>query len=167
MIPSIYKAFETETSFLAIMPRPAPGEWLEEELTWLKDFGVNCLVSMLEKPEEEDLILSHEQELAESLGMAFVSFPVSDRCVPNDAPSFAAFVHSLAHRLSSGENVAVHCRAGIGRSGLTVAAVMVALGVGPDVVFSRISEARGVIVPDTMEQAQWFERHYPSFQFEA
>jgi protein-tyrosine phosphatase len=53
----------------------------------------------------------------------------------------------------------VHCRAGIGRSGIAAAAVLVSLGHEPRDVFAMVSKARGVSVPDTDEQIEWFRKN--------
>ncbi len=164
MIPAIYKVLETEDAFLAIMPRPRPGEWLRDDLIGLDQMGVNCLVSMLEESEEADMILSHERELATELEMEFLSYPIEDGSVPIDIQNFASFVSALAGRVRCGRNVAVHCLAGIGRSGITVAAVLVALGLDPGTVFQQISQARGFPVPDTTEQMEWFEQNHSAFR---
>ena len=161
----LYKVLETENGFLAIMPRPRPGEWLRDDLIGLDQMGVNCLVSMLEEEEEADLILSHERELATELEMEFLSYPIEDGNVPIDIQNFASFVSALAGRVRCGRNVAVHCLAGIGRSGITVAAVLVALGHDPGTVFQQISQARGYPVPDTTEQIEWFEQNHSEFKY--
>ncbi len=164
MIPAIYKVLETEDAFLAIMPRPRPGEWLRDDLIGLDQMGVNCLVSLLEEREEADLLLSHERDLAAELEMEFLSYPIKDRNVPTDIQSFVSLVSALAGRIRRGSNVAVHCLGGIGRSGITVAAVLVALGHDTDTVFQQISQARGVSVPDTDEQLLWFEQNHAAFR---
>ena len=161
--PALYKVFETADAFLAIMPRPRPGDWLIDEMVGFERLGVNCLVSLLERDEEADLILEHEATLAARHGIEFVSFPIRDRTVPADVGAFRTLVAGLARRVRNGSNVAVHCRAGIGRSGITVAATLVALGVGHTEVFRLISAARGVAVPDTDEQVHWFGEHWQSF----
>ena len=46
----------------------------------------------------------------------------------------------------------IHCRAGIGRSSLLAAAVLRVEGRTADEAWQRITEARGLPVPDTDEQ---------------
>jgi len=53
--------------------------------------------------------------------------------------------------------VAVHCRDGIGRSGLLGACVLSCLGVARDEPFAMLTRARGVTVPDTTSQLEWFK----------
>jgi protein-tyrosine phosphatase len=51
----------------------------------------------------------------------------------------------------------VHCRAGIGRSSLIAACVLVLLGLAPAMAFDRIGKARGLKVPDTEGQRDWVD----------
>lgn len=48
--------------------------------------------------------------------------------------------------------IAIHCRAGIGRSSLIAASVMTAYHIPAEEAFSLIETARGFAVPDTQEQ---------------
>jgi len=63
----------------------------------------------------------------------------------------------LKIELLRGQNVAVHCRAGIGRSSLICAAVMVVNGTDPGETWPVLTNARGTIVPDTDEQRRWLD----------
>ncbi len=50
--------------------------------------------------------------------------------MPREAESegFEALVQDVVQRLQSGQNVVVHCRGGLGRTGTVAACVLVALG---------------------------------------
>ena len=63
--------------------------------------------------------------------------------------------------LSEGKRVAIHCRAGVGRSALLAAALLVAGGVEVEAAFRRVADARGCPVPDTPEQRAWVARLAP------
>jgi hypothetical protein len=58
-------------------------------------------------------------------------------------------------RISEGKAVAVHCRAGIGRSSLIAACALVCSGTSPIAAFESIGKVRGVRVPDTDGQRDW------------
>jgi hypothetical protein len=51
--------------------------------------------------------------------------------------------------------VGLHCRAGIGRSGLMAAGLLMFLGEQETVAWDRVSKARGLSLPDTQEQRFW------------
>jgi protein-tyrosine phosphatase len=160
--PDVYWLREVEGVRLAIMPRPRSGEWLTDEIAGYQRMGVQTVVSLLELHEARELDLADEESLCRAANLQFLSFPVADRGVPSNSLEFAKLVESIARRLRSGDSVAIHCRAGIGRSGLLAACVLGTLGVAPDSAFAMLGRARGVTVPDTDAQAAWVRNYLRS-----
>ena len=68
------------------------------------------------------------------------------------------FLEKLRSELGAGKNVAVHCRQGIGRSGLVAASLLSLSGIDPATAFQQVSAARGLPVPETPEQKRWVTR---------
>jgi protein-tyrosine phosphatase len=153
--PDVYWVREVEGVRLAIMPRPRNGEWLADEVSGWKRMGIDTVVSLLEAHEVTDLGLAEERILCEATGVTFLSFPIADRGVPSNPAGFAVLVDMLVGRLRVGGAVAIHCRAGIGRSGLLGGCVLRRMGVETREALAMLSRARGVTVPDTDEQAEW------------
>jgi protein-tyrosine phosphatase len=119
---------------------------------------VEVVVSALTAPEVEELGLSEEaQECAQS-GLVFISFPIEDRSVPTSHAKFGTLVDQLLEYSRKGKAIAVHCRAGIGRSSMIAACVLIRNGFSANSAFQTIEESRGCPVPDTPEQRQWVER---------
>ncbi len=80
---------------------------------------------------------------------------IEDRGLPASVSATTELVSRIRSDLATGKNVAIHCRAGIGRSSLLAAAVLVAAGMGVNAAFQQIEAARGLSVPDTPEQKAW------------
>ncbi len=137
---------------LAIMARPRAGDWLEDEVAHWQRSGVGIVVSLLEREEVEDLELQREAMLCAESGIEFRSFPIPDRGLPGDAGEALRFAAQIA---GAGKPVAIHCRAGIGRSSLMAAAMLVGEGMDPAKVLAAIGTARGVPIPDTDAQRDW------------
>ncbi len=133
--PDIYWLREIDGVRLAIMPRPRGGEWLADELVAMGSIGVETVVSLLEPREASELELSEEASLCMDARLEYLSFPIPDRGVPRDSRTFAELIAAVEQRLRSGRSVAVHCRAGIGRSGLVAACVLAAFGASPSDAF--------------------------------
>ncbi len=144
---------------LAMAARPRGGDWLEDDLSSWKQAGTDTVLSLLTPEEEEDLDLRPEAGEAKRLGMEFVSFPVPDRQIPKSEAKWADILEKTTRTLSEGKNVVVHCRQGIGRSGLVAACLLVRKGVSPGAAVEMVSAARGVSVPETTEQRDWID-HY-------
>jgi len=65
---------------------------------------------------------------------------------------FTELVDSVTGFLHEGKTVAVHCRAGIGRSLMIAASALIHIGLSTESAFRSIEESRGCPVPDTREQ---------------
>jgi protein-tyrosine phosphatase len=140
---------------LAIMARPRAGDWLDDEVSGWRAEGIETIVCLLEREEASDLGLQREADLCRERGMEFVAFPIPDRGVPESLSDTIALVRGIAIKIGEGTAVAIHCRAGIGRSSLIAACVLVYSGSVPETAFEMISKARGVSVPDTEGQREW------------
>ena len=140
---------------LATMPRPRGGDWLSAELRSLREQGVDIVLSLLRSEEEVELDIVEEKSLCAENELVFRSFPIVDRAVPESRPAVLELANSLLQELQSGKNVAIHCRAGIGRASLIAACVLKLHGVDVDEAFEMISRARGFAVPDTPDQHRW------------
>jgi protein-tyrosine phosphatase len=138
--------------------RPRGGDWLEEEISGWKQDGVDTVFSLLTPEEEADLDIADEAAQTQSHGMKFLSFPIPDRQVPASARDFGAALRQLDGELSAGRNVVLHCRQGIGRTGLVAACLLVTKGVEPGAAVEQLSTARSVPIPETLEQRQWIDR---------
>lgn len=137
---------------LAIMARPRSGDWFEDEVDHWRRAGIEVVVSLLERDEIRDLELQREGALCAERGIEFLSFPIPDRGVPHDPVAAKRFASEIA---GSGKATAIHCRAGIGRSSLMAAAVMISKGEGAEKAISAIEDARRLPVPDTDAQRRW------------
>jgi protein-tyrosine phosphatase len=147
---------------LAIAARPRGGDWLQDELAHWHDAGINSIVSLLTTEEEESLDLTKEAQLARANGMSFVSFPVPDRQVPESRAQATDLLDQINRDLSAGNNVVVHCRQGIGRSGLVAASLLVMRGQDVKSALARLGRLRGVSVPETPEQVRWLDQYAAS-----
>ena len=144
---------------LALSARPRGDDWLEDEVAGWRSEGVDTVVSLLTSEEEKDLGLSKEAHYVGAQGMQFVTFPIPDREVPESDTKMAATLEKLDAELSSGRDVLVHCRQGIGRTGLVAACLLVMKGLNPESAVKKLSVARGLSVPETAAQRRWID-HY-------
>ena len=142
---------------LAISPRPAGGDALHDELRSWANEGVASVVSLLEPREARDLELHQERVACQELGIRYLSYPIPDRGVPSSKHEFNRFLGEVLALLVQGQALVVHCRAGIGRSGLVAGCLLCRKGVAFGRVFEVLSKARGVPVPDTDEQSAWVQ----------
>lgn len=161
MKATIYSIEMAAPDRIAIVARPRGDDWLCDELTALSGEGVDVLVSMLTEEESRELGLESESEICEAAAIRFINIPIPDRSVPPDSERFLQAVEILAQLVREGKFVAVHCRAGIGRSSVLAVAILARLGWETNDAFDAVESARGCSIPDTPEQRQWVIQNVP------
>ena len=144
---------------LALAARPRGGEWLEDEITSWQREGVNTVFSLLTDEEERDLDIAREEAEAKAHSMKFLSYPIPDRQVPDSEANLGKALQKLEAELAAGRNVVLHCRQGIGRTGLVAACLLLTKGIDLQTAVTRLSAARGTSIPETPEQRRWID-HY-------
>jgi protein-tyrosine phosphatase len=144
---------------LALAARPRGGDWLADEIASWRRAGIDTILSLLTPEEEQDLDLQNEATETRTQGLEFVSLPIPDRQVPSSEGTVMSTLEELDTALKSGKNAVIHCRQGIGRTGLVAACLLITKGLSPETAVRNLSAARGVPVPETLEQRRWIDRY--------
>jgi|SRR5580658_10446630 protein-tyrosine phosphatase len=142
---------------LAVAARPRGGDWLRDDIASWKRARIETVLSLLTPEEEAEMDLRDEAAEAKAQGMEFASFPIPDRQVPRSEAKWCEVLERVSRTLLDGKNVLVHCRQGIGRSGLVAACLLVRNGMSPGAAVESVSAARGLSVPETAEQRDWID----------
>ena len=158
MYPTIYKVKNIGSGTLSVMAKPVSGEWIEDEFHGLKMLGIDVIVSLLEHDEEREVGLREESNLCSKNGILFVSFPIPDRGLP-DTTQARILSEKLLLEINNGKHIVIHCRAGIGRTGIISGAILKESGLDTNLALELISSSRGVQVPDTKEQENWLANY--------
>ena len=101
---------------LAGTPRPGLLVDLEFDLAALKRVGISVLVSLTMIPVDSGSL--------DEFGISGIAFPIKDMGVP-DIPSAMELCSKVAGLLEQGEAIAMHCKAGMGRTGTMLAAQLI------------------------------------------
>lgn len=136
-----------ERPVLAALGRPES----EEQLRWLRDQGIDVLISLTEEPPP-----SREVNAA---GLLLYHVPVADMTAPSQE-ELDRCVSAIEKGRASGLGVAVHCGAGVGRTGAILAAYFVHRGASAKEAIQRIRQLRpgSIETPEQLEAVREFAR---------
>ena len=135
-------------------PRAASGAWardLDVDLRAIAAWGATLLLNLIEDHEMQALRVA---DMAQRLpaGLAMLRLPIPDAGVPSAAweQGWAEAGPAVQRSLERGERVLVHCKGGLGRTGLVAARILVDAGVAPALAVRRVRAAR----PGAIETAE-------------
>lgn len=116
----------------------------EADLRALRDWGAAWLITLMEQRELEFFGVAAIGEICRDLGLRWVHAPIADFGAPDIAFEQAWSRHggTMIDHLRDDGRIAIHCLAGLGRTGTVAARILVELGHGPGEAVSRVREAR-------------------------
>ncbi len=112
-----------------------------EDLRWLRQHGIDVLVSLTEYPAPRHWI--------NEAGIMSVHIPVEDMSAPSEQ-QFDLILETIRKANQSGMGIAVHCAAGRGRTGTVLAAYFVSQGLSAIEAVEKVRKLR----PGSIETAE-------------
>lgn len=144
---------------ITLMPKPPGADQLSAFVEYLQYKKIDVLVSLLQFDEVNRHGLVHTDSECQNYNINYINFQIKDHSVPQFFLPFNQLIEALCQDLQRGKNIAIHCYAGIGRTGLTAASTLIKLGMQVDEALIKLSQARGLRVPETLDQITWLHHH--------
>lgn len=120
----------------------------DDDLPVLYSSGIRAVVSLLNIPSDASVY--------ESAGFSFLCLPIPDGGAPT-MEQVSEFIRFVAEQRAAGRPVAVHCEAGLGRTGTMLAAYLISEGASAAEAIRRVREVERVAV-ETLRQIQFLEQ---------
>jgi ADP-ribosyl-[dinitrogen reductase] hydrolase len=117
---------------------------LSKDLQAIRDWGATTVVSLIEDQEFKMLGVESLGQDVRRLGMHWLHLPIVDVNIPDSRfeSSWAIEGPQLHRRISVGEKILIHCRGGLGRTGLVAARILVERGCLPRIAIHRVRAVR-------------------------
>jgi len=131
-----------------------------DELWNLHSEGIRAVVSLVNNPSDAAVY--------ESAGFKFLCQPVPDGHAPTMAQATKFMEFMIAQRVAQ-HPVAVHCEAGIGRTGTMIASYLITLGDDVKTAIARVRavEPRAIETPRQVQFLEYFACHgFKTIRFE-
>ena len=109
-------------------------QWrLQNDLKRIKKWGADGIVTLLEESELKRMGLEELPDAIEKAGMWWNFLPIQDRQAPDDyfEDAWETKGACLREGLAEGQRIIIHCFAGLGRTGMIAARILVECGMDP------------------------------------
>jgi ADP-ribosyl-[dinitrogen reductase] hydrolase len=126
-------------------------------------YKTSVLVSLIEESERVELAIPHLPQAAREAELDLMAFPFPDGGVPRSLEQLASLVVKILDEAANGRNVVIHCKGGLGRTGLVAACCLVARGHSPEAAIGLVRRARAdAVEPGRQERfIRDFAEHWP------
>jgi ADP-ribosyl-[dinitrogen reductase] hydrolase len=117
---------------------------LGEDLRVIRAWNATTVVTLIKDHEFQMLGIEALGQEVRDLGMDWIHLPIVDVSIPDRRfeDSWALIGPKLHARLDAGERVLIHCRGGLGRTGLVAALILVERGCDPYLAIRRVRAVR-------------------------
>ena len=129
---------------------------LDADLQTIHAWGASAVLSLVEPHEFARLGVPDFAQAIARTPLQWIQVPITDMATPGPASlaTWRAQGPALLQALNSGQRVLVHCAAGLGRTGMLVAKLLVLNGVRADEAIAQVRRARPGTI-ETEAQADW------------
>ncbi len=115
---------------------------LESDAAHLAESGVDVVLLHVEDKELDRCRVPDLADVLDAHAVELIRFPIADPQVPTDDHAYRALLVQLSTRVRSGQTLAIACRGGLDRTGMTAACLLREAGLDADTAIERVHSAR-------------------------
>jgi ADP-ribosyl-[dinitrogen reductase] hydrolase len=151
-----------------VQPGAVSGSWerdLRIDMQVVKSWGATAWLNLLTTTEMLDLKVEDLEEAVKGIGIRYYRLPIEDGGIPDATfeKSWEAVGKQLREELLRGGKILIHCKGGLGRSGMIAARLIVELGAAtPEEAIRQVRVSRpGAIETRAQERHVWGAKAQP------
>lgn len=135
-----------------------PNQDLDKNLDIIMDNQINVIICLLEHKEMKELKMTNYHYLVQKKGMKLYHIPIKDENIIN-IDDMNIIIKNILYQLSEGNNVLIHCRAGLGRSGMVCACCLTHFGYNDKKSIELITKRRPGSIK-SIKQRNFINKYY-------
>jgi ADP-ribosyl-[dinitrogen reductase] hydrolase len=128
---------------------------LETDIRAIRNWGASTVVTLIEAHEFSLLAIDTLGQEVQRMGMHWLHLPIRDVDVPDRRFELAwpAASEDIHRRIDAGERILIHCRGGLGRTGLLAGLILVERGCAPRDAINRVRAVRPHAIETAAQEA--------------
>lgn len=129
---------------------------LDKDLASIRVWGGSVLISLIEEHEFVELEVTELPQACAQRGIVWHGLPIVDGAIPDQRweANWKHIAPSLHQTLREGGRIVIHCKGGLGRTGLLAARILIEFGMSPADAIERVRQARPGAI-ETIEQEHY------------
>ena len=137
---------------------------LTTDLDAIRYWGATSLVTAMESDEMQKLGVGELGSAAAKARLEWFHLPISDGAIPDKRfdDAWPKIAPALLQELKTGRRVVIHCRGGLGRTGMIACLLLIEFGRSPQDALRAVRRARPGTV-ETKEQEAFVLKYQPRF----
>lgn len=132
---------------------------LKEDVRVIRAWGASTVVTLIEDHEFHLLGIENLEQEVRAQGMNWMHLPIIDVGVPDKRfeDSWVLAGAILHQRLDAGDRIVIHCRGGLGRTGLVAGRILVERGCIPQTAIHRVRAVRPHAIETAAQERYVFQ----------
>ena len=128
---------------------------LEQDVQTIASWQAKAALTLMDTKELERFGVANIGEAMTRHQIQWYHFPIQDMCIPDKRikDTWSEISVGLRSTITHGGNVLIHCRGGLGRSGMIAARILVELGWDPEPAIQKVREVRPGAIETTDQES--------------